>query len=137
MTGLLAGFADAEEVGLALLQPLTAAETVTSTGETIVPPLIRVQRAGGPDDGLTDYPDLEVLCFGTDRRNAWQLAEQVRQLILAAQGTEILLEDAALRVTIDHSETTTSPDQVQWADPGQKVVSATYQLQMRRPRPIT
>jgi hypothetical protein len=134
MVALLPSFADAEQVGLALLQPLTAAETVTATGPQIVPPLIRVQRTGGSDDGLTDFASLEVACFGTDRGNAWVLAEQVRQHILAARATEVVLPGGLSRVTIDNSLTTTPAQQVPWPDPEQRVVVATYEIQMRRPR---
>lgn len=133
MVALLPGFADAEQVMLVLLEQ-TSASTVTALGNPIVPPVIRVNRLGGPDDGLTDYPQLEVLCFGADRTDSWRLAEQCRQYVLAARHTEVILPDGLFRVVIDHSLTTTSAEQIPWPDTAQRPVVATYELQMRRPR---
>jgi hypothetical protein len=57
MSELAPGWADAEKVVMALLAPI--ARTVTSTPNPLVAPLIRVQRVGGSDDGITDHPRVE------------------------------------------------------------------------------
>lgn len=133
MVALLPAFADAEQVMLVLLEQ-TSAATVTALGNPIVPPVIRVNRIGGSDDGLTDFAQLEVVCFGADRGLSWQLAEECRQYVLAARHTEVVLPGGATRVVIDDSATTTPAQQIPWPDPGQRPVVATYQLAMRRPR---
>lgn len=133
MVALLPAFADAEQVALVLLEQATA-NTVTALPNPIVPPIIRVQRTGGADDWLTDYPHIEVLCFGADRGQSWQLAEQCRQLILAGRLTQVTLPDGVTRVVIDNALTTTPAQQIPWPDQEQRPVVATYQLEMRRPR---
>jgi hypothetical protein len=62
---VLPPFPDAETVLLALLEPL--AQTVTATPADLVAPLIRVQRVGGSDDGIIDYPRRGIACYGKDR----------------------------------------------------------------------
>jgi hypothetical protein len=47
------------------------ARTVTSTPNPLDPPIIRVQRIGGFDDGIADFPRVEVAAFGADRALAW------------------------------------------------------------------
>ena len=63
--------------------------TVTSTPNPIEPPVTRVQRIGGSDDGVSDYPCIEVAAYGSDRQQAWALAEQCRQVILASPRTVV------------------------------------------------
>nr|WP_181771284.1 hypothetical protein [Amycolatopsis pittospori] len=100
-------FPDAETVLLALLEPV--APTVTATPADLAPPLIRVQRVGGSDDGITDHPRMEIACYGKDRAQAWQLAEQARQLVLGSVRTRI---DGVL---IDNARTDNPPTQVPYA----------------------
>lgn len=135
MVALLPAFADAEQVMLVLLEQ-TSATTVTATGNPIVPPVIRVQRTGGSDDGLTDFAQLEVVCFGENRSASWVLAEECRQFVLAARHTDVVLPGGAHRVVIDDSATTTPAQQIPWPDQLQRPVVATYELAMRRPRAI-
>ncbi|WP_455550660.1 phage tail termination protein [Amycolatopsis lurida] len=100
-------FPDAETVLLALLEPL--APTVTATPADLTPPLIRVQRVGGSDDGITDHPRMEIACYGKDRAQAWQLAEHCRQLVLGCIRTRI---DGVL---VDNARTDNPPTQVPYA----------------------
>ncbi|QXV57350.1 hypothetical protein CVV72_10220 [Amycolatopsis sp. TNS106] len=104
---VLPPFPDAETVLLALLEPL--APTVTATPADLVPPLIRVQRVGGSDDRITDYPRMEVACYGRDRAEAWQLAEQCRQLVLGSVRTRVAT------VLIDTARTDNPPVQAPYS----------------------
>ncbi|MFK0249281.1 hypothetical protein ACIQUM_31670 [Amycolatopsis azurea] len=120
-------FPDAETVLLALLEPL--APTVTATPADLVPPLIRVQRVGGSDDGITDYPRMEIACYGKDRAQAWQLAEQCRQLVLGSVRTYV---DGVL---IDNARTDNPPTQVPYATTEDiRRVVGYFRLAWRRPR---
>lgn len=120
-------FPDAESVVLALLEPV--APTVTATPADLVPPLIRVQRVGGSDDGITDYPRMEIACYGKDRAQAWQLAEQCRQIVLGSVRT---LAGGAL---IDNARTDNAPNQIPYVttEDVRRVVSY-FRLAVRRPR---
>lgn len=127
----LAPWPDAETVLLDLLEPLAA--TVTATPSDLTAPLIRVQRVGGSDDGITDYPRMEIACYGADRAQAWQLAEQARQLILGSVRAQV--GTGADRVLIDSARTDNPPTQVPWStsDDVRRVV-AYFRLAWRRPR---
>lgn len=122
---VLPPFPDAEAVLLALLESI--APTVTATPANLVPPLIRVQRVGGSDDGLTDYPRMEIVCYGKDRAQAWQLAEKCRQLVLGSARRRVGA------VLIDSARTDNPPSQVPYAtsDDVRRVLSH-YRLTWRR-----
>lgn len=125
MAELLPPWPDAELVVLDLLET-TGVSPVTATDEELAPPVIQVMRLGGSDDGITDRPRIEVDCFGGTRAQAWQLAEQCRQLILAAGGT------AVNGTLIDRSATETPVQQVPYGNPDVRRVQAIYRLDLRR-----
>jgi hypothetical protein len=125
------GWPDAETTVMALLAPI--ARTVTSTPTTLTPPLIRVQRVGGSDDGLTDFPRVEVACYGNDRPEAWRLAEQVRQAVLASIRT--VINTSAGEVLVDNARTDNPPIQVPYATSEDvRRVLAYYRFAWRRSR---
>jgi hypothetical protein len=123
---VLPPFPDAETVVMTLLEP--AAPTVTATPADLVPPLIRVQRVGGSDDGITDYPRMEIACYGKDRAQAWQLAEQCRQLVLGSVRTHVG------GVLIDNARTDHSPTQVSYENADLRRIIAYFRLSWRRSR---
>lgn len=127
--GVLPAFPDAETVVMDLLEPV--APTVTATPNELVPPLIRVNRVGGSDDGFTDNPRMEIACYGSDRAQAWQLAEECRRVILASPRSEV---DGVL---IDRARTDNPPTQVPYATTTDvRRVLAYFRLAWRRrPRP--
>lgn len=126
MTALLAGFPDVEKAVTDLLAPVAA--TVTTTPANFTPPLVQVQRIGGPDDGITDWPEVAVTCYGTSRAAAWAMAENCRQRILAAPG------EAPGGILIDSAATITPSQQIPDPNTTLRVVTATYRLGLRRPR---
>jgi hypothetical protein len=126
MSELAPGWADAEKVVMALLAPI--ARTVTSTPNPLVAPLIRVQRVGGSDDGITDHPRVEVAVFGVDRAQAWDLAERARQVILASPRTVV---DGQL---IDNAKTDTPATQTPYDNADVRRVVAQFRFAWRRPR---
>lgn len=123
---LLPAFPDIEDIGLELLEPVGA--TVLATPEIITPPLVVVRRTGGADDVITDVPRLQVDCFGANRRQAADMAEQCRQIILAAPATGI---GAA---SIDQTWTESGPIFVDYGDRNTQRYVATYRLALRRSR---
>jgi hypothetical protein len=147
---LLTGFPDAELVVMALLDPVGT--TVTATSDTDEP-VIRVNRTGGENDRISDYPVIEVACFAPDRgiqgsdqppipgrSLAWKMSEQCRQIILAAGRTTVTYVDpedpTATEVTalIDSARNSTPPDQLPYGNESIRTVIATYRLSLRRPR---
>lgn len=134
----LGPFADAESVVLTMFDASTIAWngnpvlSVTATPANFVPPMIQVERIGGQDDGLTDFPSMKINCFGVDRPMAWNLAEQCRQVILSAIRTSYVLDGKT--VLIDNAKTTTPAEQLQDINIDFRLVVATYELSLRRPR---
>lgn len=125
MTEVLAPFPDIEKAMVELLGGVASTVTITPAGFS--PPLVQVQRIGGEDDGITDYPAVQVTCFGSSRAQAWQMAEQCRQLILASQCEE------PGGVLIDFARTITPSQQIPDPNTDLRVVTATYRLGLRRP----
>jgi hypothetical protein len=128
----LAAFPDAEDTGMAILDPL-GYTTVTSTPDPIVPPVIRVNRVGGSDDRIIDSPRLEIAVYGATRPQAWAIAEQCRQTILAARRTEVALPSGMV-VLVDTADTVAAAAQVPYENPDIRRVVAIYELSYRRPR---
>lgn len=121
---VLAGFPDAELLVMDILAPIGT--TVTATAETVTPPVIQVQRVGGADNGITDQPRVQVVCYGANRPAAWTLAEQARQRILAAGGTSVG------GVFVDSTRTETPTVQRPDPNPDLRAVTAVYRLTYRR-----
>lgn len=121
----LPAFADIEDIALVLLAP--AGSTVLATPEIITPPLVVLRRIGGADDVITDIPWIQVDTFGATRRQAADLAEACRQLILAAPGVGVG------HASIDQTWTESAPSFVSSDRTSQRYV-ATYRIALRRPR---
>ena len=134
MAELRGKFADAEDVVCTMLERI--APTATRATDPLPERLILVQRVGGPNNEHTDFPVIEVSVLASmtatqtaPREVAWDLAEQCRQVMLAATRT---LWDGAL---IDSVENVTPVTQQVDENPDVRRVVATYELEMRRPRP--
>jgi hypothetical protein len=123
---LLAAFPDAEDVGLALFE--SAGPTVLATPVELEPPLIVVRRVGGGDTRITDQPRLQVQVYGATRLAARDLAEECRQLVLAAPATVVA------GVVVDKAFTESGPVFVDYGVPGIHRYISTYRLEYRRPR---
>ncbi|MGW5720777.1 phage tail termination protein [Amycolatopsis sp. NPDC003865] len=126
MADKLGPWPDAETVVMAMLSPI--ARTVTSTPNPLPTPIIRVQRVGGSDDRITDFPRIEIACYGENRAQAWDLSEQCRQTILASRATLVA------GVLVDNADTDTPAQQIPYDDPDVRRVVAYYRLAWRRPR---
>ena len=123
---LLDRFPDIEDLLLSILE--SAGPTALATPKEIAPPLIVVRRIGGDNDLITDYPRMQIDCFGVNRRTAADLAEACRQIILAAPGTGLG------HASIDQSWTESAPSFVAYGDPRSQRYVATYGLALRRAR---
>lgn len=122
----LSAFPDIEDLAMELLEP--AGTTVLATPEVITPPLIVIRRIGGFDDLITDIPRIQVDTFGANRRQAADLAEQCRQLILASPATGVG------HASIDQAWTESAPVFVAYDDRNTQRYVATYSLALRRVR---
>lgn len=128
---VLVGFPDIEETVMALLDPIAPADTVTP--EKITTPVIRVLRVGGSDNGITDFPRVEVSCFAPTRNQAREMSELCRQVILASKASSVEIPDGPT-VYIDNARTDTPPQQVPYDNPDLTRAQAYYRFALRRPR---
>jgi hypothetical protein len=122
-------FPDIELVCLDLLGSL--GNTVTATGTDVPNGTILVERIGGPDDGITDRPRVQITAYGNTRQNAWALIENCRQRILACGGTLVSGEHVN-NVLIDLARTATPPRQLPEFGRGARIVQAVFEFHVRR-----
>ncbi len=130
MSAILPDWPDIELVCLDLLAPV--GNTVTATGTDVPAGTIQVERIGGPDDGITDRPRVQVTAYGRTRAHAWQLIGQCRQRILASGGTLVSGQNVT-NVLIDLARTATPPRQLPEFGRGARVVQAVFEFHVRRP----
>ncbi|APE09705.1 hypothetical protein BO226_11230 [Rhodococcus sp. 2G] len=94
---------------------------------------IRVNRVGGTDDGITDYPRFEISCFAPSYDEVNDLSETVRDRMLALGGEVFVLDGR--RVTIDFCRTDVPPESTPYENPDRIRKTAWYQAGLMRPRP--
>jgi|SRR6185312_7505101 hypothetical protein len=127
----LPAFADAEEVGVALLSPI-GPPVVKGTPPTLTPPMIVVRRTGGNCDYVTDFPELMVRALDATRPASMALQLQCQRIIENAFATEVTLDDGTI-VLIDGTQTMTSGHPMVYENVDVREVMAIYQIKMRRP----
>lgn len=120
------GFPDVETALLELFADLATCGTATPSdfGASSLP-FIRVIRIGGGDDRYTDSPRIGIDAFGADRMAAYNLAESVRQMLLAFP----LVVSAGV---IDRVITNTGPMEVDWGNINIRRFYAAYTVLLRR-----
>lgn len=130
-------YPDVEDVLMAYLAPLGY------DVDTVVPPDgtegIEVVRIGGTDDGITDYPRVEVSCYANNRARVKAMAEDVRQALQndVIRGAEVNYVDEDgyhWHVQVDRCDTDTPPETVGYKNPERRRRPAFYRLALRRPR---
>lgn len=89
-------------------------------------PIIAVNRVGGGADLITDRPLMQVGVFAETRQQAWFVAGQCRNKILASGGTRV---DGVL---IDAARESQGVQQFPDLNPDNKFVASTFQLSFRR-----
>lgn len=98
-----------------------------------VQPLITVSRFGGADDGLTNYPVVGVDVFAGSADEGEPLAARVHQRMLTSPAVIRVSPDRV--VVIDATSTVTSFVEVAWGGDDVRRWTASYRLELRRPRP--
>lgn len=120
-------FPDVERVVCDLLTGLTTVGTETGIGLQDELPFIQVVRIGGGSDRFTDRARVDVRVYATGASEAKQLAETVRQRLLAAP-------HATPAGVIDRTICEIGPQLLPPADSEHlRRVIATYRVSMRRP----
>lgn len=122
---LLTAWTDAEDIGLELLAA-AGAPTVLFTPVDLVPPLTVVRCIGGTDDRVTNIARIQVQSYGSTRVQARDLAENSRQIVLAAAATSVA------GTSLDQTRTEQSPSFVDYGQPGIHRYIAVYRLEYRR-----
>lgn len=126
---VLTKFPPAPEVLASLLEQIATAQTQVGADLKSVMPMYRTYRFGGGDNGITDLPLLGVDAFAGTYAEAEDLAEEGRQLIIAAPHN-VVTDDGV--VVIDRAYTIEGPHEVPYGDSGVRRIVASYALQLRR-----
>lgn len=105
--------------------------------DTAVPPDevttgLQINRVGGADDGITDFPRVEVRAFAPTYLEADELAELVRQKLLVLGGNAVMV--GGKTVVVDFCQTDQPPEDAPYDNPDRVVVPAWYRLGLMRPR---
>lgn len=95
---------------------------------------IQINRVGGSDDGITDYPRVSVTCHHPDPRGASNLARRVQQRMLNISGREIVVDGEPKPVCVDFCRTDTPPEAEPYENPEARREIAYYLLGLQRPR---
>lgn len=100
---------------------------------------IEVARIGGIDDGITDYPLVEVSCYAEDRNTVKNMSEAVRQALqndVIRSAPVEYTDDDGFRwvVQVDRCDTDTPPENIGYKNPERRRRQAFYRLALRRPR---
>lgn len=135
MTTQLAPFPNVKLALIALLGDLARAGT-----ESPAPPwngdptFLRIRVYGGTDDRITDRPRFDVDALADDEQVADDLAESVRQRLLAGpHEIDVPVGEGTVRIILDRVRTDTRPHQVPWgANTAVFNATAAYQGSLRR-----
>lgn len=136
MTVELAAFPDVEEVVMALIEqaPSLGDAVQTTPADMAGKTVIRVLRVGGGDDGITDRALMDITVFAPSYALAREVAEKVRQRMLAAGNTRVITASHPSGVLIDRCGTATGPQEIPYENPELRRKPATYRVELRRPR---
>ncbi len=97
-------------------------------------PVFEVRRVGGTDDGITDYPRVEVKTHAGSRPAAQALGERARQHLLVLGGRAVAVPEYTGPVLVDSCRTDTPPERLPTMNPDADVDVAYYRVALRRPR---
>lgn len=89
-------------------------------------PRVRIAVAGGSDDGLNDFPSVDVECFTADEGAMWDLAERARDAMLD------LRNKAVGGKLVDTVTTTLRPMDVDYENPAVHRSVSTFSLTLRQ-----
>lgn len=131
-------FADAEEVlRKLLLANLTPdVSVVAATGPIVKTPTVMARRIGGDCDRVTDFALMLVTCMCDKRPQSTALAATVQAIILNAINVAVVLLDGRTAL-IDGTSVVVADHPELYDNPDLRVVTASFEMRMRRPRPVT
>ena len=131
--GPLAPFPNISKVLISYLEGTAGVPYVdTALPPDEVPLAVQVARVGGDDDGLTDYPRVEVRTYAPTWEEAEEMAESIRQwlLVLGGEGVEYAPGQVAV---VDFCRTDGPPEDSPYDNPDRVMVPAWYRFGLMRP----
>lgn len=110
-----------------LLADLAPQEVVSVTPDDLEEhlPLCRVVRIGGNDDRITDVARVDVEVYAGTWTQAWDLAEDARQIVLVRR-------QRTAAGLLDRAETEVAPRRLSHPNPRVRLVGAVYRVYTRR-----
>ena len=124
------------DIELVLMDMLAAYGTpVTATGTTIPAGTILIERIGGPDNGVTDKPRVQLSFYGATRGDAWRQCRTAQQVMLASGG-KLVSGQYVTNVLVDYAATATPPKQIPEQGRDSRIVQIVMEFHLRRQWPV-
>ncbi|MFR9767054.1 hypothetical protein [Nocardia sp. SC052] len=139
------GWPDAELVALDLAQYYLNLLTPTGLAVTWLPddfadlveagtPVVRAYRGGMGAEGLWDPAAVQLGVIARKRSTSWEVLEYLRQMFLSYEhGGPVRRADGSITY-VDCIEEIVGPQQLPELNPDDRLVPATYRIELRRPR---
>lgn len=134
MTGLEVAFPDIEDrliVGLPVLLAaagmpgvVTGSSTPSDLTAAGVKGFLRIALVDDPDDSITRAAIVDIDCFATTRRVAYDVSQKVRGILMSARSVDGMV--------IDSLRTVSGPKRVPWDNSNIRRLLATYRISTRR-----
>lgn len=113
---------------LATLDGITETGTLLPPADDFTPdrmPFVSIRRSGGPDDDITDFPNVEIQVFASTDADAQAASEIVRQ------GIRALRFARWGNVAVDRTRTLVGPYWADYGDDNFQRYIAVYQIESR------
>lgn len=125
-------FPDIQEVLMVYLAPLGETDTAEpqEQSEWIG---IQINRVGGHNDGISDYPRVQITCHHPDPRGASLLARRVANYMERIIDASIVVEDEPKPIGVDSCRIDTPPEAEPYENPDARREVAYYALSLQKP----
>ncbi|WKN53771.1 hypothetical protein HJ581_0008165 [Rhodococcus opacus] len=124
-------FPDIQEVLMVYLAPLGETDTEPPVDDGGIG--IEIHRVGGGNNGISDYPRVQITCHHPDPRGASKLARQVANRMEYIAGQGISVEDEPKPICIDSCRVDTPPESEPYENPDARREVAYYALSLQKP----
>lgn len=131
-------FPDIQEVLMVYLAPLGETDTEPPRLEDSDDPDavgvgIQINRVGGHNDGISDYPRVQITCHHPDPRGASKLARRVANYMKRIIDASIVVEDEPKPISVDSCRVDTPPESEPYENPDARREVAFYALSLQKP----
>lgn len=118
--------------GLAVMWLPSDLDALLEAGKAVV----QVHRGGLGEDGLWDSSAVQLGIRGRTRKNSWEVAEYVRQVMLAHDGGSAVRRADGSLTGIGHVYEINGPQDIVDLNPDERLVPVAFHVDLRLPRSL-